>query len=104
MFEIKLRELELPRFNARLDLFDELQIGSLSICVVSLAGHRYVASGAIFLERRADFAPIDQPLRQVSHPAAPGSLQFQAIEQWNDLIPIPEIGINGYEATRGIDW
>jgi hypothetical protein len=43
MSEINLLQLELTRFELRLDVLDEMQIGSLGLLVVGVAGHRDVA-------------------------------------------------------------
>ena len=52
MREIRLIQLEAPRLDLRLDLLDEMQVGCLRVRVVRVAGHRDVAPGSLFIQRR----------------------------------------------------
>ena len=102
MREISLLQLELPRLELRLDVFDEMQIGLLRLGVVRMAGHRDVALGTFLIERGRQFTPLEQRVFQIVDGFGGREFLLDLAEQRRDLAPISQINLLGHQLARRV--
>src|SRR5205807_5284941 len=88
----KLLELELPWFDVRFDVLDEMKVGLLRFRIIGMASHGDVTCRGFLVESGAQFAPIEQPILKFANAPVRGAV-FQLVEQRLDLVPISQTGV-----------
>ena len=102
MPQINLRQLELTRFDLRLDLLDEMEVGLFRRGVFRMAGHGDIAQGAFLIQRGAQFAAIQEPPLQLVRRFAARRALFQRIEQRGDLREVPQVNLLRDKHARAV--
>gem|GEM_PF-4765352 len=100
--EEQFREVELPGFQLRLDLLDELEVGRLRLRAVRVAGHRDVALAALLIERGGKLALVENPLLELGERGALRPARVKLVEERGNLAPVAEVNLSGHKAARGM--
>jgi hypothetical protein len=103
MRQKNLGQLELARFELRLNVLDKMQEGLFRVAVLSMTGHGDVAPGRLLIERGGQFAAIQQPALERGGGLTPRGGGFELVKQGRDLAPIPQIHFVWNEAARPED-
>ena len=100
--EIDLFQRELARLELRLDVFDEVEVGPLRLRVLGVTGHRDVTPGRFLIQRRAQFAPVEQPAFETCGGVAPARPRLQLVEQRRHLRPVAQVQFLRHKPARRV--
>jgi hypothetical protein len=67
-----------------------------------VAGHRYVTLGTFLIERRDEFAAIENPALKLRDCAALWRAAFDLIEERTDSIPVAQVNVLRHKTARGV--
>lgn len=85
MGEINLAELELARFEFGFDVFDKMEVGPFGFRAIGVTAHGDVTTSGFLVERRAEFAAVEEPLFEGLRSGALRGAGFELIEEGRDF-------------------